>query len=79
MSDVIVTSILSAGACLLLRLRLFHVLEHLVKDEGQKFIVCGQELDKLLLFNLRELFNLLLRASLDSVDIDIQKTVVVDI
>lgn len=79
MSDVILTSILSAWACSLLRLRFLHVLEHLVKDEGQKFIVRGQELDKLLLFNLRELFDLLLRASLDCVDIDIQKTVVVDI
>lgn len=79
MSDVIVTTILSTCPCLLLRLRFLHVLEHLVKDEGQQLVVSGQQLDKLLLFNLRELFDLLLRASLDSVDIDIQKTVVVDI
>lgn len=47
----------------------FGVFEHFVEHEGEELIIGREQLHQLLLFNLRELLDLLLRARLDSADV----------
>lgn len=51
----------------------FVILEHFVKDIGQELAIRRKQLHQLLLLNLREPFDLLLRAGLDRVDVDIKE------
>ena len=54
-------------------------LKILSNNERQELIIGGKELHQLLFLNLRELFDLILRAGLHGIDVDVEKAVVEDV